>query len=687
MRIVSIVTMFMFSFVACDEAQQLLNDFNRLEGQYDLESYREIPGSSVSDHLSKRMGAKEENVTSILSALNIAETEEANANLVKLGLITQEESEAPQAVTTEVATVLNKNQGRKLNMDANAFLEDDNSFFEIASAGLVAQTKLANDSVTWSASEEEFVVSVAAKIPVRDQGRRGTCSSFAGIGQIEGALLKKYSTLESIDLSEQRFYYMSKPENWETGGDPNQGGSNAGSGFSKSNGYSWPGESHTYPPGSPDDFNIPLEANCPYNKYLGSNDLQTPQAAGCEDGVAKVQDFAAWVYEWDKRPKTAQEIYDWLLTEDYPLVTASKLSQNWEYNDGMITLAGAGGTPGDSTHASGHAYLIVGAKKLNESEFPGEGGMCFIIKNSWGTGWGVNGYACMTLAWFNAWRYEDGFPAAFDVELDPDKYEEVQAYLDSRPDELINPDDGTRTDNGGRQSQGKSRTGTASFFAQSSTVKSLHLTLSEDMEYGSLLAENDEFYKVLYKIENDNILIRGIKADDKTVTHGIDLSVVDQKLVYKEDNYDDLEVGSIDTEKKLITLCSDDYLNRCHVNYIEESNELTIGLSQEEALKQKSEGPYNWSDISLAGYGAGISAPSGLSNKIDMRFKVDGKDTNPLRFLVKPLSGDVMYNNKTVGNYQNFSFCNDTFKDVCRVVVSGDDFNVNFKANDPNAAE
>ena len=146
-------------------------------------------------------------------------------------------------------------------------------------------------------------------------------------------------------------------------------------------------------------------------------------------------------------------------------------------------------------------------------------------------------------------------------------------------------------------------------------------------------------------------------------------------------------MGRLNEDEKTIELCAGDYLNRCYVRYLEESNELTIGLSKEEALRQKSEGPYDWKEISVGGYGVDLSNPGGISNKLDMRLKVAGKETNPLRFLIKPLSGDIQYSGKTVGNYQNFSFCDGDYSNVCRVVTSGDGFNVNFKAAKPNGGE
>ena len=652
-------------FLGCEELDSIVKQGATalLEEEND---YSEIPGERASNFLAKTYRDSSVNTSAILEILKLDELESNEETSLT--------DNSPPEISVLAVNSLNSIQRSIANFNPENFSLNDNSFFTNAGVGLLEDTEsFANDTVNWTRSETEFMISSLDKMPVKNQGSRGTCASFAGIGQIEGFLIKKYG-LSGVDLSEQRFYYMSKPEHWNNGGDVNSAGSNSGTGFAKSNGYEFDG--HTYPPNSPQSFNIPLESQCPYNTELGDNDLQTPQVASCETGVAKVDDFTAWVYNWEDRPKYAQDIYDLIANDDIPVIIATKLSANWERNDGIITLADAGNV-GDSTHAAGHAYLVVGARKLNTTKYPNEGGMCFIIKNSWGKGWGVNGISCITLAWFNEWRYPFGFPSIKDVSIDTEQFEVSKENLETRPEEIEEPDESTKTDVNepdNKQNQ-VTRRGTGS-------VKLVNLKLlnTNEMEFGSLLADSDEFYKVFYKIEGEQIYIRGLLADGKKVTHELTLSYIDQAIYYNKSLDSKVQVGSLDTENKTIKLCSQEYSNTCHFNYLKESNELTLGLSKAEFEKKTSIPPYNWKKLTIRGYGLEFSKPTGFNSEIDIRVVHGSKTTNPLRFSLDPLNGDVKFQSKTIGNISSVEFCSKAYASICRLVVSEDDFHIFFKA-------
>ena len=86
---------------------------------------------------------------------------------------------------------------------------------------------------------------------------------------------------------------------------------------------------------------------------------------------------------------------------------------------------------------------------------PEEGGACFWVKNSWGPGWGINGYACMTVAWMKRVnfpefiQYEYLVPVTFEVdealksalpEGDPSEDAPVDPNMpESEPDEALEP--------------------------------------------------------------------------------------------------------------------------------------------------------------------------------------------------------------------------------------------------------
>ena len=628
--------------------------------------YQAVAGSDAASYFAKSFKDQTAPVGDILAAMRLAATDKAKA------LSLDDNSTVPE-VDASTADLLGGLQRNKANYVPDGFIRDDASVFQPKALSLLADTPdRTHDTVTWNSSKaDEFTISTLAQLPVRDQGQRGTCASFAGIGHLEAFLMKKYQ-LKGIDLSQQRFYYMSKPEHWSDGGSASQGGSNAGTGFAKSNGYAYQGQ--TYPPDSPSTYNIPLATDCPYNKDPGSNDLQIPQADGCKSGVAKVQDFAAWVSNWQKEPGTAQDIYDMLAKEDLPVAVASRLSKNWEENDGMITLAEADGVAGDTSHAAGHAYLVVGARKLNESQFPGEGGMCFIIRNSWGKGWGTNGTSCMTLAWFNHWRFPDAFPRVFDAVLDPDKFAAAKAAADKKPSGIAAPDPNTTPTDKTVPATDSQPTGRVVFLDASSTPS------NDDMTLGTLWTDSDEFRKVLYKTDGTHLILRGLLADQTKITKDLILDLSGNDIKFYKNKTQQINIGSIDTTTHILTLCSRAFGQVCHLNYVSDSNELALGLTQAETERDDSTGPYHWHSVAVAGYGLDFSIADALQGKVDIRLVNKGVTTNPLRFTFSE-DGKVHYQGRSIGSVSSFSLCNGSdYHDVCRLVVAGDQFYVFFKA-------
>lgn len=668
--------------VACVTSCSNWKDFLK-KAQSVLESegeYPKVAGETATHYLAKTIKDFQTDVSGVLEALSVAENETARANLREMNLLSDDSSDKPVSVSENTVKILMNSQMEKKSFDATTFAQiDESNFTRTAAENLRLKPKLAlaSDTVQWTHDETEFTVSMLDKMPVRYQGQRGTCASFAGIAQIEALALKAYpNDLSSLDLSEQRFYYMSKPEHWSNGGSASSQGSNTGTGYASSADfqYTYDGVKIMAPPDS-QSFNIPLETDCPYVEAVGSTDLQVPQADGCKKGVIKVKEFNGWLKDWTNLTTTAQQIYDFLKTNDYPVVVNTKLSANWEKNDGMITLAGAGGA-GASSHASGHAYLIVGARKLDESKFPNEGGMCFIVKNSWGKGWGVNGLSCMTLAWFNAWRYEEGSPTVLDIELDPEEYANAKKNLDAIPEGLEEADPAKKgTSTSGGKKRGK-------LSVNSFNLNSFDLTSSTDgWTLGAWLANGEMYYKVLYKTEGSKFLMRGILDGDKKMTHEVELVLEGNLLKYYAPTKDkNITFGDIDTSTNVIKLCSMDYSQVCYLNYDAATESLVVGLTEEEFFRDDSEGPYDWKGLTVSGYGIDISHPGDLNTKLDVRFTVDGKTTNPLRFKIDVINGYIYYQGQKIGDYQKGIFCSGDYKSVCRVVIAGEKFYVLFKA-------
>lgn len=261
-------------------------------------------------------------------------------------------------------------------------------------------------SINLGSLQDELMIPHLEAIPVRNQGERGTCAAFAGIGHVEHKVLLEKPGLGTVDLSEQRFYYNSKPECHSSGCSLMEEGSWYADGMEASIDAA--------------SYDIPREAECPYNDSMGSNDVQVPQLGSCSTGAVKIVQL--------KYVQDPGEIASVLDNDGLPVPYASKLSDNWRWNDGLITHASSDAGTVDK-HSGGHAYLIVGYRKL--PNLPDEGGMCFIIKNSWGTGWGVNGFSCMTLAWMETWgmNYLEQ-PVVMDVMIN----EDLLAAEDTTPD-------------------------------------------------------------------------------------------------------------------------------------------------------------------------------------------------------------------------------------------------------------
>ena len=233
--------------------------------------------------------------------------------------------------------------------------------------------------------EDYFVIEDAFSFEVRDQGRRPTCASFAGVRALEIMLARKN---KKSDLSEQYFFWASKPK-CQKSPCPKQG-SWVLTEYKKSQNSSRP--------------DIPLDRDCPYNKKsVSGNATQTPLRGNCHRGYAKVQDFS--------EVKSLPEIVN-AIKNNLPVVGGFKLSKSFYKNNGYVFMKNKSGSRGKlDSHAAGHALLLVGYMKLPKKLHRDEGKFCLITANSWGTGWGKGGHACLSEKWINKYRYDMSFIA------------------------------------------------------------------------------------------------------------------------------------------------------------------------------------------------------------------------------------------------------------------------------------
>ncbi len=237
--------------------------------------------------------------------------------------------------------------------------------------------------------KEHKVVAASFSMPIRDQRKRPTCSSFTGIRAVE-TLLQQNNL--NYNLSEQYFYWASKPK--------------CQSRPCKSRG-SWVGHGLNFSKGS-GELDIPLEKTCPYRiSSVPRNETQTPLNPGCRKGKVRVG-----AYSYHENLDSMVES----LRQNKPIIASVKLTPNFYDNNGIILESESNkGLTKMNGHATGHSILIVGYLKLPKVLH--EGRLCFITANSWGLGWGHGGYACISEKWLLKNRQRNPFVSIGAVEI------------------------------------------------------------------------------------------------------------------------------------------------------------------------------------------------------------------------------------------------------------------------------
>lgn len=231
------------------------------------------------------------------------------------------------------------------------------------------------------------MVEKALDTPTLDQGKRPTCSSFAAVAAIEIMLRKKGINKK---LSPQYIYYSSKPKCQQ------QKCQKRGAWVETAFKYS----------SQQVAANIPTLADCPYNAINDKNNqTQIPLVAGCQRGKVKITRYT--------KVKTAADIIR-ELKRDYPVIGAFKLSKSFYKNRGYVFLKDAD-TLGEDAHAKGHALLLVGIMQLPPKLHTSEGKFCLMAKNSWGPGWGIGGFSCLSAKWIEKYRYNVPFIALNEI--------------------------------------------------------------------------------------------------------------------------------------------------------------------------------------------------------------------------------------------------------------------------------
>jgi C1A family cysteine protease len=184
--------------------------------------------------------------------------------------------------------------------------------------------------------------------PVRDQGNCGSCWAFATTGALESYWLIKNSDpqcgLGGCDLSEQALVSCSKA------------GSCSGGYIDKASTYIL-------------KTGLPLESCCSYKAANAAC-----KKACCYSYKSSTYKIGSW--QWVTTSSASVNAIKNALTYGPLATTMNVYADFYSYTSGVYSYT-------TGSYQGGHAILIVGYDDNKQ---------CFIVKNSWGAGWGESGY-------------------------------------------------------------------------------------------------------------------------------------------------------------------------------------------------------------------------------------------------------------------------------------------------------
>lgn len=222
--------------------------------------------------------------------------------------------------------------------------------------------------------EKVSVLSQTFHLPLKHQGERSTCAAFAAVRGIEMKLAP-----EKENYSEHFFFYLSRKDCREKkcslkGSWARQGLEDLGKG----------------------KFSLPTEKSCPYNyTVLNDNITHIPLEKNCFSGKVKVSSFS--------KLQNLQEIES-EIEGNNPVVIGFYVNDNFLTNDGFVSSQN---DKGKFKKDYAHTVLGIGVLPLSKEIHSSEGKFCLLVVNSWGSGWGIGGYSCLTEKWIQKHQIEN----------------------------------------------------------------------------------------------------------------------------------------------------------------------------------------------------------------------------------------------------------------------------------------
>ena len=264
----------------------------------------------------------------LLSIFFLQEPAFSNQETDEINAAIKEKKAKWTAGETTITKLPEKDRQKRLGLIPSKSSEENYTALELMSVP---------SSVDWRNYNGNFVT------PIRDQGNCGSCWAFAATAALEShELIINNTPGINLDLSEQMLVCCS-------------------SSGSCSGGYEDLSSNYIR------DTGIPSETCCPYTATNSSCNLNT-----CTSECIDLHTIAGW-----HRVAKSVETLKSELCAYGPLVTTMRVYKDFfSYYRGIYSYV-KGPYRGD------HAILIVG---YNDAE------QYFIVKNSWGTGWGESGY-------------------------------------------------------------------------------------------------------------------------------------------------------------------------------------------------------------------------------------------------------------------------------------------------------